>query len=174
MVQIGQQPGNPGRLGVVGQHSQVLDLGPDGEVGLVGWLLPFQGNQHIGKAGGLRHHLLDLLLQVLGLAALPERIALHSPSSTGLAGNPQEPAKVLSELAEVPVNAGKFTTILEVAIALPSWNPRPSWRFVFLFFFLFLPLGFSGSSGSSSSEGEADVLDGGSSSEGSQPRLLEL
>ena len=121
MVQVGKQLRNPGRLGVVGQHSQVLDLGSDGEVGLPGRLLSLQGNQHGGEGGGLRHDLLDLLPQVLGLAALQEQIALHSPTSTGFAGHPQEPAKALSELAEILiVNSGKFTTIFEVAIALAS------------------------------------------------------
>ena len=71
------------------------------------------------------------------------------------------------------MNSGKFTTILEVAIALDSWDLHPPWRLVFLFFFFLLPLGFWGSSGSSSSEGEADVIDGSSASEGSPPRSLE-
>ena len=71
------------------------------------------------------------------------------------------------------MNSGKFTTILEVAIALASWDLRPSRRLVFLFYFFFRPLGFSGSLGSSSSEGEAEVMEGGSSSEGSPPRSLE-
>ena len=38
------------------------------------------------SAGGVSHDLPDLLLQVLGLAALQEQIALHSPTSVGLAG----------------------------------------------------------------------------------------
>ena len=67
------------------------------------------------------------------------------------------------------MNSGRFTTILEVAIALASYDLRPSGRRVFLLFFFFFPLGFSGSSGSSSSEGEAEVIDGGSASEGSPP-----
>ena len=51
-------------------------------------------------------------------------------------------------------------------MALASLDLLLSWHLVFLFFFYFLPLRFSGSSGSSSSEGEADVRDGGSSSQG--------
>ena len=87
----------------------------------MGWVLPLQGNQHVSKGGGLSHDLLDLLLQVLGPAALQEHITLDSPTSMGLAGHSEEPAKILSELAEfLPVNSGKFTTILEVAMALAS------------------------------------------------------
>ena len=72
------------------------------------------------------------------------------------------------------MNSGRFTTILEVAIALASLERRISLRVPFLFFFfLFLSLRFSGSSGSSSSECEADVRDGGPSSEGSPPKSLE-
>ena len=59
-------------LGVVGQHGEPLNLGADGQVGLVGAPLPLKGNQHIGEHGGLSHDLLDLLLQVLGLATLQE------------------------------------------------------------------------------------------------------
>ena len=101
MVQVSQQLRDPTWFGVVGQHGQVLDLGPDGEVGFVGRVLPLQGNQHIGKGGGASHDLPDLLLQVLGLAALQEQIALDSSTSTGLAGHSEKPAKILSELAEV-------------------------------------------------------------------------
>ena len=45
------------------------------------------------------------------------------------------------------MNSGKFTTILEVAMALAFWDLRPSWRLVFLFFFFFLPLGSGGPQG---------------------------
>ena len=40
------------------------------------------------------------------------------------------------------MNSGKFTTILEAAVALASWDLRPSGRLVFLFFFVVCPLGF--------------------------------
>ena len=63
--------------------------------------MPLQGNQHVGKGGGLSHDLLDLLLQVLGLATLQEHIALDPSTSVHLAGQSEEPAKILSELAEV-------------------------------------------------------------------------
>ena len=121
VIQVSQQLRDPARFGVVGQHGQVLDLGPDGEVGFVGRVLPLQGNQHIGKGGGVSHDLPDLLLQVLGLAALQEQIALDSPTSVGLAGQSKKPAKILSDsLRSLPVNSGRFTTILEVAIAFAS------------------------------------------------------
>ena len=63
--------------------------------------------------------------------------------------------------------------VLEVAIALGSWDLCPSGRLVFLFLFFFRLLGFSGSSGSLSSEGEAEVMDRASLSEGSPLRSLE-
>ena len=81
MIQVSQQLRDSARSGVVGQHGQVLDLGPDGGVGFVGRVLPLQGNPHIGKGGGVSHDLPDLLLQVLGFAALQEQIALDSPTS---------------------------------------------------------------------------------------------
>ena len=77
---------DPARFGVVGQYGHVLDLGPDGGVGFIGRVLPLQGNQHVGKGGGLSHDLLDLLLQVLGLATLQKQIALDPSTSVGLAG----------------------------------------------------------------------------------------
>ena len=87
MVQVSQQLRDPARFEVVGEHGQVLDLGPDGEVGFVGRVLPLQGNQHIGKGGGISQDLSDLLLQVLGLAALQEQIALDQSTSVGLAAS---------------------------------------------------------------------------------------
>ena len=101
VIQVSQQLRDPTMFGVVGQHSQVLDLGPDGEVGFIGRVLPLQGNQHIGKGGGISHDLSDLLFQGLGLAALQEQIALDPSTSVGLAGQSEKPAKILSKLAEV-------------------------------------------------------------------------
>ena len=89
-----------------------------------------------------------------------EDVPLVRPSSCNVKGG-------------IPSSRRYLPTYLEVALALGSWDLRPSWRLVFFFFFFFLPPGFSGSSGSSSSEAEADVIDGGSSSEGSPPRSLE-
>ena len=83
------------------EGGQVLPLGPDGEVRFIGWVLPLQGNQHVGKGGGLSHDLLYLLLRVLGLAALQEQITLDFATSMGFVGHSEEPAKNLSELAEI-------------------------------------------------------------------------
>ena len=52
-----------------------------------------------------------------------------------------------NSLRSFPVNSSKFSTILEVAIALASSDLRPSWRLVFLFFFFFLPRGCRGPQG---------------------------
>ena len=120
MIQVSQQLRDPARFGAFGQHGQVLDLGPDGEVGFVGGVLPLQGNQQVGKGGGLSHDLSDLLVQVLGFATLQEQIALDPSTSVGLAGQSEKPDKILSELAEVLACELRFTTILEVAIALAS------------------------------------------------------
>ena len=136
----------------------------------MGRVLPLQGNQHIGKGGGLSHDLFDLLLQVLGLATLQEQIALDPSTSVGLAGQSEKPAKILSELAEVlACELRQVHHDLGGGNSLSLLRPATPRRRVFFFIFFFFPLGFSGSSGSSSSEGKAE----GSSSEGSPPRSLE-
>ena len=83
------------------KHCQVLDLLPDGEVRLVGGVLPLQGHQYLGEGGGLGHDLLDLFFQVLCLAALQEQIAFDPATGMGLAGHLQKTAKDLGETGEV-------------------------------------------------------------------------
>ena len=101
MVQVREQLGDAGGLGVGGERRQVGNLRPDREVRLVGGVLPLQGHQHVGEGGGLRHDLLYLFFQVFCLAALQEQIAFDPARGMGLAGHPQETAKVLGEAGEV-------------------------------------------------------------------------
>ena len=123
MVEVGQQLRNPGRLRIVGQHTQVLDLDPDGEVGLVGRVLPPKATNTSAKVA-------DFV--AIGLTCSSRYLVLQHCRSRSHFTRPLAwvwpvilrnwPKFSVNSLRSFPVNSVKFTTILEVDIALASWD----------------------------------------------------
>ena len=121
VVQVDKQLRSPGRLGVVGQHGQVLDLGPVGEVGLVGRVLLLQGNQHVGKVADFVTICLTCFSRYLVLQHCRSRSHFTRPLARVRPVIPRNRPKLsANSLTSFPVNSGKFTMVLELAIALAS------------------------------------------------------
>ena len=155
-------------FGFLWQHSQLLDLGPDGQVAFIGGLLTPKAKQHIGERGGLCQDLLHLPVELLGLPTLQEEVTLQPPTRVGLARQSQELTNTFREPAEVlPIELWQVHNNLRVGNCLGFLGPTPLLAPALPFLLLLFA---TRSSGSSSSESEADDRVGRSGFEGSLPR----
>ena len=121
MIQVSQQLRDPARFGVIGQHGQDLDLGPDGEVGFIGRVLPLQGSHTSAKVAELVTICLTCFSRYLVLQHCRNRSHLTRPLAWVWPVNRRnQPKFSANSLRSLPVNSGRLPTILEVAIALGS------------------------------------------------------